>query len=143
MTEFTPISAAIGGLLIGLAAAVLLLLNGRVAGISGILGQALWPAAGEERGWRLTFVVGLLLGSALVSVFAGPLVVDIEANAAVLVVAGVLVGFGTRLGNGCTSGHGVCGMSRGSKRSIAATLTFMAVAGVTVFLVRHVLGGAA
>jgi len=140
MTEFTPVSSAIGGALIGVAVAVLLLANHRIAGVSGILGQALWPSAGEERGWRLAFVVGLPLGAALVSLVRGPLATDIEATAPVLVVAGLLVGFGTRLGNGCTSGHGVCGMSRGSPRSIAATLTFMAVAGVTVFVARHLLG---
>lgn len=142
MTEFTPISAAVGGLLIGLAAALLLLATGRVAGISGILGQALWPAAGEGRGWRLAFLAGLPLGAAIVSLATGPLVVQLEASAPVLVVAGVLVGFGTRLGNGCTSGHGVCGMSRGSSRSIAATLVFMSVAAATVFVVHHLLGRA-
>jgi uncharacterized membrane protein YedE/YeeE len=143
MTEFTPISAAVGGLLIGLAAAVLLLANGRVAGISGIVGQALWPQPGEQRGWRLLFLLGIPLGAALVSVATGPLRVDIQADPPVLILAGLLVGFGTRLGNGCTSGHGICGISRGSTRSFAATLTFMAVAGVTVFLVRHVAGGGA
>jgi len=141
MTEFTPGSATLGGLLIGLAAALMLLANGRVAGISGILGQALWPAEGETRGWRLAFILGLPLGAALVSLVTGPLVYEIEATPVVLVVAGLLVGFGTRLGNGCTSGHGVCGMSRGSRRSIAATLTFMGVAGITVFVTRHLLGG--
>ena len=143
MTEFTPISAAVGGLLIGLATAVLLLANSRVAGISGIIAQTLWPAEGEERGWRLAFVLGLPLGAALVSVVTGPLETHIGASTPVLVVAGLLVGFGTRLGNGCTSGHGVCGISRGSPRSIAATLTFMAVAGATVFVVRHMLGAPA
>lgn len=142
MTEFTPVSATIGGLLIGLAAAVLLLANGRIAGISGIVGQALWPAPGEQRGWRLLFVLGLPFGAALASLATGPLEVEIQASPPVLVLAGLLVGFGSRLGNGCTSGHGVCGMSRGSTRSIAATLTFMTVAGATVFCVRHVLGGA-
>ena len=143
MTEFTPISAAIGGLLIGLAAAVLLLGNARVAGISGILGQALLPSEGEARDWRLAFLLGLPLGAAAVSLVAGPLEVNIQATTPVLIAAGLLVGFGTRLGSGCTSGHGVCGMSRGSGRSITATLTFMAVAGVTVFVVRHILGGGA
>jgi len=142
VTGFTPISAALGGVLIGLAAAALLFANGRVAGISGIIGQALWPAPGEGRSWRVAFLLGLPLGAALVSLVTGPLVVDIDANAGVLVAAGLLVGSGTRLGNGCTSGHGVCGMSRGSRRSIAATVTFMAVGGATVFVVRHLLGGA-
>lgn len=143
MTEFTPVSAAIGGLLIGLASALLLFANGRVAGISGILGQAMWPAAGEERGWRIAFIAGLPIGAAIISRISGPLEVQIEASAPVLVLAGLFVGVGTRLGNGCTSGHGVCGMSRGSSRSIAATIAFMAVAGVTVFIVRHVLGASA
>jgi len=142
MTGFTPFSAVVGGILICLAAAILLLANGRVAGISGILGQALWPSHGESRSWRVAFLLGLPLGAALVSLVTGPLVADIDANDAVLVAAGLLVGFGTRLGNGCTSGHGVCGMSRGSSRSIAATATFMAVGGATVFVVRHVLAGA-
>jgi uncharacterized membrane protein YedE/YeeE len=143
MTEFTPLSATIGGLLIGLAVALLLFANGRVAGISGILGQAMWPAAGEERGWRIAFIAGLPIGAAIVSRLVGPLETQIEASVPVLVLAGLFVGFGTRLGNGCTSGHGVCGMSRGSHRSIAATLAFMAVAGATVFVVRHVLGASA
>lgn len=142
MTEFTPVSSGLGGLLIGLAAAVLLLLNNRVAGISGIMGQAIWPSPGEERGWRLAFVLGLPLGAAIVGALVGPLAVEIETSPPLLVIAGVLVGFGTRLGNGCTSGHGVCGMSRGSTRSAAATLTFMAVAGIAVFVARHVVGGA-
>lgn len=141
MTDFTPISAVIGGLLIGLGAAVLLLANGRIAGISGILAQTLWPQPGEQRGWRLAFILAIPLGAAMASFATGPIEVENQATPPVLVLAGLLVGFGTRLGNGCTSGHGVCGMSRGSTRSIAATLTFIAVAGVTVFLVRHLIGG--
>ncbi|MGH0032925.1 MAG: YeeE/YedE family protein [Myxococcota bacterium] len=143
MTPFTPLSATLGGLLIGLAAAVLLLGAHRVAGISGILGRALWPDDAEPRRWRLVFLAGLPLGAALVALANGPLAVDVQASPPVLVAAGLLVGFGTRLGNGCTSGHGVCGMSRGSPRSVAATAVFMAVAVVTVFLTRHVLGGPA
>lgn len=141
MTEFTPFAGALGGLLIGLAAALLLLANGRIAGISGILGQLLWPSANEERGWRLAFLAGLPLGAALVSRIAGPMEVQIAASTPTLILAGILVGFGTRLGNGCTSGHGVCGISRGSVRSIVATLTFMVVAGVTVLFMRHGIGG--
>lgn len=143
MTEFTPLSASVGGLLIGSAAALLLWANGRVAGISGILGQALWPAPGEERGWRIAFLAGLPLGALLASLLGVRLVPEIASNPPTLILAGLLVGFGTRLGNGCTSGHGVCGLGRGSKRSLAATLTFMGVAGITVYVVRHVLGGAA
>ena len=141
MTEFTPFSAALGGLLIGSAAALLMLANGRIAGISGIVGQALWPSAGEERGWRIAFLTGLPLGAAIVALTRGPLDVTIDAGPWTLAVAGVFVGFGTRLGSGCTSGHGVCGMARGSARSVAATATFMTVAGATVFVVRHMLGG--
>ena len=141
MTEFTPLSASIGGILIGSAAALLLWANGRVAGISGILGQALWPAPGEERGWRVAFLAGLPLGALLASFLGVRLVPEITSDPPTLILAGVLVGFGTRLGNGCTSGHGVCGLARGSKRSLAATLTFMGVAGITVYVVRHVLGG--
>ena len=142
MTEFTPGSATLGGLLIGSAAALLLLANGRVAGISGIVGRALVPGVGETRGWRVAFVLGLPLGAALVAALAGPLEVDIEASPRTLVAAGLLVGFGTRLGSGCTSGHGVCGLSRGSSRSLVATLTFMTVAALTVFVTRHLLGAA-
>ena len=140
MTEFTPLSAALGGSLIGLGAAVLWLANRRVAGISGILGQTLAPEAGEERRWRLAFLLGLPLGGFLAAAGTQPLASTVESGWPTLVAAGLLVGFGTRLGNGCTSGHGVCGMSRGSIRSVAATLTFMTVAGVTVFVVRHLIG---
>jgi uncharacterized membrane protein YedE/YeeE len=140
LTEFTPISGTLGGLFIGLAAALLLIANGRVAGISGILGQFLWPDEVGQRGWRLAFLVGLPIGAAIVSLVVGPLVTQIEASSPTLVLAGLLVGFGTRLGNGCTSGHGVCGISRGSGRSVVATLVFMTVAGIVVFIVRHTLG---
>jgi uncharacterized membrane protein YedE/YeeE len=140
-TSFTPISATLGGLLIGLASAVLLLANGRIAGVSGIFGQLLWPSQGEPRDWRIAFVLGLTLGAWGVSLASGGLTTEIAASPGVIVLAGVLVGFGTRLGSGCTSGHGVCGISRGSPRSIVATLTFMAVGGLCVFLVRQLLGG--
>ena len=139
MIEFTPVSATVGGLTIGLAAGFLLLLRGRIAGISGILGSALAQPLGEG-GWRLAFLVGLPIGAAAVSLVAGNLVVEVAASTPVLVVAGLLVGFGTQLGSGCTSGHGVCGIARGSKRSIAATLVFMGSGAITVFAVRHVLG---
>jgi uncharacterized membrane protein YedE/YeeE len=142
LTEFTPISGTLGGLLIGLAAALLLIANGRVAGISGILGQFLWPDESGQRGWRLAFLLGLPLGAGIVALVDGPLAPQIEATPPTLVLAGLLVGFGTRLGNGCTSGHGVCGIGRGSGRSITATLTFMTVAAVVVFVVRHATGAA-
>jgi len=140
MTEFTPMTSTLGGLLLGLSTAVLLLGNGRVAGISGVLGQALWPAADERRSWRMVFLVGLPLGALLVSQATGPLETEIAAGPTLLVVAGILVGFGTRLGNGCTSGHGICGMSRGSVRSLTATLTFIGVAGLVVFVTHHLVG---
>ncbi len=139
MTEFTPLSATLGGLLIGLAATLLLLLNGRVAGISGILGRALAPSRGDFA-WRVTFLIGLPLGSGLVAALGGGLNIAITSSPAVLVPAGFLVGFGTQLGNGCTSGHGICGLSRGSTRSLAATVTFMGVGVATVFVVRQLFG---
>ena len=126
-TSFTPISSTIGGALIGLAAALLLVANCRIPGISGILGQMLWPAQRESRGWRVAFVLGLPLGAWFVSLSSGGLTTDITASPLVIALAGVLVGFGTRLGSGCTSGHGVCGISRGSPRSIVATLTFITI----------------
>lgn len=141
MESFTPFSALIGGALIGLAAVVLLATSGRVAGISGILAGAV-SRSSDGRSWRLAFLIGLLLGCALVSRIGGGAVpVQMIAGTPALVVAGLLVGFGTRMANGCTSGHAVCGIARLSSRSIAATLTFMASGGLTVFLVRHVIGG--
>ena len=141
VTLFTPGSATIGGLLIGLAAGLLLLLRGRIAGISGILGAAL-RAPAAEGAWRLAFLVGLPIGAAGVGLATGGLVVQSVVPTPVLVLAGLLVGFGTQLGSGCTSGHGVCGIARGSRRSIAATLVFMGSGALTVFVVRHVLGAA-
>ncbi|MCI0569512.1 MAG: YeeE/YedE family protein [Myxococcaceae bacterium] len=135
------VASLLGGALIGLSAALLLLLNGRIAGISGIAGGLFFPARGEA-GWRLAFVGGLVAGGVLLAAFApGVFGRGAVVSPALLVVAGLLVGFGTRLGNGCTSGHGVCGLARGSTRSLVATLTFMAAGALTVFVVRHVLGG--
>jgi uncharacterized membrane protein YedE/YeeE len=132
----------IGGVLIGLSATGLLLFNGRIAGISGIVGGLLAPLESGDRAWRIGFLGGLLLGGAALAARAPELfAITIERSTVAVVAAGLLVGFGTRLGGGCTSGHGVCGISRGSKRSIAATLTFMAVAGVVAYVVIHVLGG--
>ena len=137
--HFTPWSSLAGGLLIGVATAMLLLFNGRVAGITGILGGLLRPKAGDI-GWRLAFVLGLL-GAPLVYGLAAPLPsVHIDADTASLIVAGLLVGVGTRYGSGCTSGHGVCGLSRLSPRSMVATVAFMLAGFVTVFLVRHLIG---
>jgi uncharacterized protein len=138
-TGFTPIPSVLGGALIGLASAGLLLANGKIAGVSGILGRSFFPAAGDL-GWRLAFLVGLPLGAALATRLTGDRMgFSITPSLPLLVGGGLLVGFGTQLGNGCTSGHGVCGLARGSRRSLAATLTFMATAALTVFVVRHVL----
>ncbi len=139
MENFTPVSGLVGGLLIGLSTVLLILFNGRIAGISGIVGGLL-ARKGSEIGWRAVFVVGLLLG-AFVYLLAtgGALPVNIQASLPVMVAAGLLVGFGTRLGSGCTSGHGVSGIARFSKRSIVATLVFFVTAIITVFLTHHVL----
>lgn len=136
-SNFTPWTALGGGLLIGIATAAFLLLNGRIAGISGILGSLLRPASGDI-GWRVAFLSGLIIAP-LVYGLAAPLpLVTIDAGTLTLVSAGLLVGLGTRYGAGCTSGHGVCGLSRGSPRSIVATVSFMLAGFLTVFLVRHV-----
>ncbi|ARO54947.1 YeeE/YedE family protein [Methylorubrum zatmanii] len=140
MDGFTPLSATLGGVMIGAAAALFLLLNGRIAGISGILGGLLAPPSGQT-GWRAAFLTGLVLAPLVYAGFGGSLPpVTVDASFPLLVVAGLLVGFGARLGAGCTSGHGVCGIGRGSPRSLAATGTFMAVAILTVFVTRHLLG---
>ncbi len=125
-----------GGVLIGLSAAILWVADGRIAGISGILGGLLRPKPGET-GWRLAFLAGLLAAPLLYVAVQGAPEVSVEAGTARLVLAGLLVGFGTRLGSGCTSGHGVCGLARLSPRSFAATLVFMAVAALTVYASRH------
>lgn len=139
--HFTPWRSLAGGALIGLAAAILVVANGRIAGISGILGGLLRPAR-NDWGWRLAFVAGLLAAPSVYALIAPLPVPRIEAGTAVLVIAGLLVGFGTRLGSGCTSGHGVCGLARMSPRSLAATLGFMAAGFATVFVVRHLLAAA-
>jgi uncharacterized membrane protein YedE/YeeE len=139
MENFTPISGLTGGLLIGLSTVLLILFNGRIAGISGIIGGLL-VGKGSEIGWRAVFLVGLLLGAFVYVLATGvALPVDIQVSLPVLVVAGLLLGFGARLGSGCTSGHGICGIARFSKRSIVATLVFFATAIITVFLTHHVL----
>ncbi len=139
-SAFTPWSAIAGGVMIGLSAALFVLANGRVAGISGIVGGMLKPRAGDVA-WRLAFVAGLLLAPGAYATFAAYPDATIAADYPVLIVAGLLVGLGTRFAGGCTSGHGVCGLSRLSPRSLAATLSFMAAGFLTVFAVRHVVGG--
>ena len=137
MGDFTPVSGLIGGLLIGLAVA-LMLLNGRIAGISGIVGGLVNPKAGDT-GWRAAFVLGLPLGAlAYILVAGGPTPVDVLASPPAILIGGLLVGFGTRMSSGCTSGHGLCGLARFSRRSMVATAVFFGVAMVTVFLTGHV-----
>ena len=134
--NFTPWTSLAGGMLIGLAIVLLLIFNGRIAGISGIVGGLLKPSPGDIS-WRIAFVVGLVL-SPLVFALASPLPkVQVEASYPALIVAGLLVGIGTRYGSGCTSGHGVCGLSRRSLRSMVATIAFMFAGFVTVYIVRH------
>lgn len=135
---FTPLSALLGGALIGAAAALLMLFNGRIAGISGLVGRLLASPAGN--GEALLFVLGLLLAPWLYVALAGEIAVQVDAGPVALVVAGLLVGFGSRLGSGCTSGHGVCGLSRLSLRSLVATLSFMGAGFAIVFFLRHLLG---
>ncbi|MBN9628356.1 MAG: YeeE/YedE [Acidovorax sp. SCN 65-28] len=137
-THFTPWAALAGGVLLGLASALFVLLNGRILGISGIVGGLLRPRAGDM-GWRLAFLLGMLVAPGLYWLVVGPTQPRIDANWGMVVMAGLLVGVGTRYGSGCTSGHGVCGLSRMSPRSLVATLAFMGAGFVTVFLIRHVL----
>jgi uncharacterized membrane protein YedE/YeeE len=140
MAQFTPLSAAIGGILIGLSSALLMLLAGRIAGISGIFGSLVsWQA--QERGWRLGFVAGLVAAPVLAALAGYALLAPPMPGWTTIVAAGLLTGFGTRLGGGCTSGHGICGNARLSPRSMAATALFMLAGFLTVFLVRHVIGG--
>ena len=137
MEHFTPVQALVGGLLIGTAATLTLWTSGRIAGISGILAGSLFQK-GQEAFWRGLFLCGLLLGGATYSLFNGELEIETEATPLMTILAGLLVGFGTRMGNGCTSGHGVCGIARFSRRSLVATITFMMVAMLTVWVIRHV-----
>lgn len=136
---FTPIASAIGGGLVGVATAILLLFNGRIAGISGIVGGLLrWEP--KETGWRLSFIAGLMFAPVLYRAIGRLPLLAIDAGSTRLVAAGLLVGIGTRFASGCTSGHGVCGLSRGSLRSLTATLCFMLAGFITVWVVRHILG---
>ncbi|HYW58319.1 MAG TPA: YeeE/YedE family protein [Polaromonas sp.] len=138
--NFTPWASLAGGILLGLASAMFILLNGRILGISGIIGGLLRPRAGDV-GWRLSFLLGMLVAPLLYLLLAGPIAMRIDAGWVTLMIAGLLVGVGTRFGSGCTSGHGVCGLSRLSPRSLVATLTFMGAGFVTVYLARHALAG--
>ena len=139
-TAFTPIASLAGGALIGLAAVSLMALTGRIAGVSGIAARLLPPYTDHEFAGRLAFVAGLIAAPVVVRVVTGTLPAQtIQANTAILILAGLLVGFGSVWGNGCTSGHGVCGLSRLSMRSLVATITFMAVGFATVFVARHLM----
>lgn len=137
--HFSPLAGLAGGAMIGLSAGLTFLLIGRVAGISGVL-AGLIPPRREDADWRIVFLLGLFAAPLIVGVFRAPTTPSFELGFGTLALAGLLVGFGSRLGSGCTSGHGVCGLSRLSLRSLAATLTFMASAMATVFLIRHVFG---
>lgn len=137
--NFTPMAAATGGIILGLAAAALALCNGRIAGISGIVGGLLRPVSGDLA-WRVAFIVGLLVAPLAFRAIAPLPSMVIAAKPGTLILAGLLVGLGTRYGGGCTSGHGVCGMSRLSPRSLVATLSFMAAGFITVYVVRHLVG---
>jgi hypothetical protein len=141
MANFTPLSAAIGGALIGLSAVLLMLLTGRIAGVSGIFGGLLNPDS-SDKGWRIAFLAGLILAPLLAAeVGYGMPTPQLPASWTVIIAAGLLVGFGARLGGGCTSGHGICGVARLSIRSIVATAIFMLTAIATVAITRHGLGG--
>jgi uncharacterized membrane protein YedE/YeeE len=136
MPEANIIGGLLGGALIGSAAALLLAVHGRIAGISGILGGLITSRERSERSWRLAFLVGLITGPALYRLFYGALPLQLETDVPTLLAAGLLVGFGTRLGSGCTSGHGVCGLARLSPRSLMATITFMSLGTATVYFTK-------
>jgi uncharacterized membrane protein YedE/YeeE len=140
ITQFTPVEAILGGSLIGLSAVLLMAFHGRIAGMTGILSGAIMPKG--DAGWRITFLVGAIAAPVLLTIMSGqPLPFAAEIPSWAIVMSGLLVGVGVTLGGGCTSGHGVCGIARLSTRSIVATGTFMATTLITVFVIRHVLGG--
>lgn len=142
MEQFTPIASLCGGILIGLSASLLLLSDGKIAGISGIVGELLHPVK-NDIAWRVLFILGLLTGGLLFQVLSPEVFTPgITPSIGALTLAGLLVGFGTRLGNGCTSGHGVCGISRLSPRSLVSTITFLVAGAITVYIINHLLVGA-
>ena len=141
-TSFTPWASLTGGALIGISATLLMLFLGRIMGATGIVAGALQPSSGADFAWRAALVAGMITGPAALWLVTGEMpAVEVPVSTAALVAGGLIVGVGVTFGSGCTSGHGVCGMARLSPRSIAATLTFMATTFITVFVVRHVLGG--
>jgi uncharacterized membrane protein YedE/YeeE len=142
VTPFTPIASTIGGAIIGLAAVLLMLFNGRIAGISGILARLFPPYAGSDVAGAAAFIAGLILAPICYSIASGaPVAQTVSSNVVLMAVAGLLVGFGTVYGGGCTSGHGVCGLARLSRRSLVATVVFMVAGFATVFIVRHLIAG--
>ncbi len=142
MENFTPVASLIGGIFIGLSASAMLLFNGKITGISGIVAGLLSPTKSDIV-WRAAFVAGLLTGGLILKLFSSQgFEIGVVRSGVAFVLAGLLIGFGARLGSGCTSGHGVCGISRFSKRSIAATATFIATGAAVVYVVNHLLGGA-
>jgi uncharacterized protein len=140
MENFTPVAGLAGGILIGIAATLTLWTNGRIAGISGILSGVIFPFKGETQ-WRILFLLGLVGGAGLYLIINGGMALEIQVSPLWSAVAGLLVGFGTRMGSGCTSGHGICGIARLSRRSFTATTVFMVTAIITVFVSRHVISG--
>ncbi|MDJ0993753.1 MAG: YeeE/YedE thiosulfate transporter family protein [Dinoroseobacter sp.] len=141
-TAFTPWASLAGGVLIGIAATLLMLTIGRVMGATGVLAGLVQPASGQEFAWRAALLAGMVTGPVVVWLVSGEMpAVEVPVSTLALVLGGVIVGVGVTYGSGCTSGHGVCGMARLSPRSIAATITFMITTGLTVYLIRHVIGG--
>ena len=137
--NFTPYLSLIGGVLIGMSSIILMLANGRITGISGLLGKLFSNETSDHFSWVLWFILGLAVGPLFISFFFGTIQSDMVASNVGLIVSGILVGFGTTIGNGCTSGHGVCGLSRFSKRSLFATCTFVFFGGVTVFIIGKII----
>ena len=141
-TEFTPIASTIGGVLIGLSAVILMLFLGRIAGATGILAGTLWPTGLHDWLWRIAFLLGMVAAPSAALIAGIPIQpIEVPIGLEQLAIGGIIVGCGVTLGAGCTSGHGVCGLSRFSIRSLVATLTFMVSTAITVFLIRHVIGG--
>ena len=142
VTEFTPIASILGGGLIGLASVLLMLTLGRIMGATGILAGALSPLSSTDFAWRVAILAGMVSGPVALLLFTGEMpAIQVPISTAMLILGGFIVGVGVTYGSGCTSGHGVCGMARLSRRSIVATLTFMAATALTVYVIRHVIGG--
>ena len=142
VTEFTPLASLFGGVLIGCAAVLLMLVQGRIFGATGILSGALFNAPSRDGAWRYALLAGMMTGPLVVFLVSGEMpAIEVPVSTISLIVGGVLVGLGVTFGSGCTSGHGVCGMARFSKRSIVATMTFMVATFATVYVVRHLVGG--